>query len=246
MPVIYLSPSLQPFNEYVTGSNEQAVMNELADKMVPYLRACGIRYTRSNPDMTLGQVIRESNAGYYDLHLALHSNAAAGDLAGKVRGSDAYYYTYSALGKKAAEILAKNLKKIYPIPEKVRAVPTTKFIELSKTNAPAVLMEIAYHDNPEDACWIQSNLDAIAANLVQGLCIYFGIPFISDPQPPRKGVVVTQSTALNIRQKPSTDAPILTQAQKGETITVLGQWEDWYVVEVRGVIGYAAARYIQV
>ena len=57
MPVIYLSPSLQPFNEYVTGSNEQAVMNELADKMVPYLRACGIRYTRSNPDMTLGQVI---------------------------------------------------------------------------------------------------------------------------------------------------------------------------------------------
>ena len=233
MPVIYLSPSIQPFNEYVTGSNEQAVMNELADKMVPYLRACGIRYTRSNPNMTLGQVIRESNA-------------AAGDLAGKVRGSDAYYYTYSALGKKAAEILAKNLKKIYPIPVKVRAVPTTKFIELSKTNAPAVLMEIAYHDNPEDAYWIQSNLDAIAANLVQGLCIYFGIPFISDPQPPRKGVVVTQSTALNIRQKPSTDAPVLTQAQKGETITVLGQWEDWYVVEVRGVIGYAAARYIQV
>ena len=53
-----------------------------------------------------------------------------------------------------AEILAENFKKIYPDPSKVRAVPTTRLVELTKTNAPAVLMEIAYHDNPEDAAWI--------------------------------------------------------------------------------------------
>ena len=81
---------------------------------------------------------------------------------------------------------------------------------------------------------------------MQGLCIYFGIPFISNPQPPRVGTVVTQSTPLNIRCRPSTQSQVITQAQKGEKLTVLGQWEDWYVVEVRGVIGYAAARYIQV
>lgn len=244
MPNIYLSPSLQPFNKYVNGSDEQTVMNEIADAMEPYLRASGIRFTRNRIGMTLGEVIRESNEGYYDLHLALHSNAAPESLAGKLRGSDMYYYAGSTMGKRAAEILAQNFKKIYPLPEKVRAVPTTKLVELTKTNAPAVLMEIAYHDNIEDADWIKANIDAVAANIVQGLCIYFGIPFISNPQPPQQGVVVTQSTPLNIRKFPSTQAQILTQAQKGEKIKVLGKWEDWYVVEVRGIIGYAAAQYI--
>ena len=42
--------------------------------------------------MTAASSIAASNAGNYDLHLALHSNAAAGDQAGKVRGSIAFYY----------------------------------------------------------------------------------------------------------------------------------------------------------
>lgn len=246
MPTIYLSPSLQPFNKYINGSDEQTVMNQVADAMEPYLRACGIRFTRNHIGMTLGQAIQQSNEGYYDLHLALHSNAAPESLAGKLRGTDVYYYTYSTPGKRAAEILAENFKKISPTPDKVKALPTTKLVELSKTNAPAVLMEIAYHDNQEDADWIKGNIQKIAANIVQGLCIYFGIPFIADPQPPRKGTVVTQSTPLNIRKLPSTQSQVITQAQKGETITVLGKWQDWYVVEVRGIIGYAAAQYVQV
>ena len=31
MPIIFLSPSLQPFNEYVGGGNEQQYMNEVAE-----------------------------------------------------------------------------------------------------------------------------------------------------------------------------------------------------------------------
>ena len=57
MPIIYLSPSLQPYNEYVNGGNEQEYMNKIADAMVPYLRANGIRYTRNRPgETTLGAV----------------------------------------------------------------------------------------------------------------------------------------------------------------------------------------------
>lgn len=33
MPNIYLSPSLQPYNEYVNGGSEQYHMNILADNM---------------------------------------------------------------------------------------------------------------------------------------------------------------------------------------------------------------------
>ena len=50
MPIIYLSPSTQEKNYYVNGGTEEQYMNLLADKMVPYLNASGIRYSRNTPD----------------------------------------------------------------------------------------------------------------------------------------------------------------------------------------------------
>ena len=38
MPRIFLSPSLQPYNEYYGSGNEQEYMNKLAAAMIPYLR----------------------------------------------------------------------------------------------------------------------------------------------------------------------------------------------------------------
>ncbi len=53
MPIIYLSPSTQEYNEYVNGlGNEEEWMNRLADAMEPMLFASGIQYTRNTPDMT--------------------------------------------------------------------------------------------------------------------------------------------------------------------------------------------------
>ena len=44
MPMIYLSPSTQEWNEYVTGSgSEEYNMNLLADALEPYLRSNGIQ-----------------------------------------------------------------------------------------------------------------------------------------------------------------------------------------------------------
>lgn len=175
--LVFLSPSTQPYNLYVNGGNEQEYMNKLADAMEPLLRKNGIGYSRNIPDTSVGESIRLSNKGYYDLHLALHTNAAPESLKGKLRGIDIYYYEYSRWGKAAAEIIAENLKEIYPRPDLVRAVPTTKLIELKKTNAPAVLAELGYHDNPEDEAWIKGNIEAIAQNLTKSLTEYFGIPY---------------------------------------------------------------------
>ena len=50
MPIIYLSPSTQEGNQYVTGTgSEEYWMNRLADAMIPYLNASGIRYSRNSP-----------------------------------------------------------------------------------------------------------------------------------------------------------------------------------------------------
>ena len=106
MPIIYLSPSTQEWNYFVTGGTEEQYMNQLADLMVPYLDASGIRYVRNTPDMTAASSIAASNAGNFDLHLALHSNAAPEGQYGTARGSLIFYYPGSVQGEKAAQIVA--------------------------------------------------------------------------------------------------------------------------------------------
>lgn len=88
MPIIFLSPSTQEYNAYVNDlGTEEEWMNHLADAMEPILFASGIQYTRNDRDQTAAAAIRASNAGNYDLHLALHSNASGEGRRGRTRGS---------------------------------------------------------------------------------------------------------------------------------------------------------------
>ena len=211
MPIIYLSPSTQEKNEYVNGGTEEQYMNLLADKMVPYLDASGIRYVRNTPEMTAASSIAASNRGNYDLHLALHSNAAPEGQYGQVRG--------------------------------ILAQPTTTLGEVRRVRAPSAFLELGYHDNPEDAAWIKSSLDAVAKNLVISLTDYFDIPFLL-PQPSRSGQVDVDWGVLNIRARPELDAPILVQAPDGAPLTVRNSTGDWYLVDYYGTVGYARQDFI--
>lgn len=243
MPVIYLSPSTQENNLYVNGGTEEDWMNRLADAMVPYLNASGIQYVRNTPDMTASSSIRASNAGNYDLHLALHSNASAPQNYGQARGIIVFFYPASSNGRRAAEIVADNLKVIYPLPNRVRAEGTTSIGEVRLTRAPSVFIELGYHDNPDDASWVQNNLDRIAQNIVLSLTEYFGIPFLY-PQSPRQGLVDVNWGHLNIRSRPSTSAPVIARAYDGARLTILNQYQDWYLVSFDGTEGYANSSFI--
>ncbi len=245
MPSLFLSPSTQDANLYVTGGSEEYYMNLVADAMEPYLRANGIAFTRNDPAGTVSNSINQSNTGTYDLHLALHSNAAGAANSGNVRGTDVYYAQGSNNGQRAAFIIADNFKEIYPIPDRVRALATTRLAEVTRTTAPAVLVEIAYHDNVEDANWITQNIPAIARNLSESVTTYFGLPFV-EPIPVRTGRVTTAGGALNIRAYPSTDGTIIGSAPNGATLQVRGRYEYWYVVDYNGLLGYANSRFITV
>ena len=243
MPIIYLSPSTQENNYFVNGGTEEQYMNLLADKMVPYLNASGIRYTRNTPSMTASSSIAASNAGNYDLHLALHSNAAPEGRYGTVRGSIVFYYPDSTQGQRAAEIIADGLKDIYPLPNLVRAQSTTSIGEVRLVRAPSVFLELAFHDNEEDAVWIKNNLDAVARNLVLSLTEYFGIPFF-DRENTRSGVVDVSWGVLNIRARPNASAPILAQAPDGAPLTIINRSNGWYLVNYNGTIGYASGDFV--
>ena len=243
MPYLFLSPSTQEFNPYVTTQNEEYWMNLLADRMEPYLLASGIGFTRNDPDQNAAAAIRQSNAGTYDFHLALHSNAAPPEKSGQIRGVDFYYYPSSTQGLRMAEILTEEIGKIYPLPELVQPRPITLIGEVRRTKAPSVLAELGYHDNPEDAQWIEDNLDRIAQALVRGVCEYFGVPFI-EPSPVQKGIVTVSWGSLNIRDLPDLNAAVLTSAPGGAELTVYGVSGNWYSVSYRGIVGYASTAFV--
>lgn len=243
MPFLYLSPSTQEYNDYVTDGTEEEWMNRLADAMEPYLISSGIQFTRNTPDMTAATSIAASNAGNYDLHLALHSNAAGEGQSGTQRGIIAFYFPGSWEGYRAARLFADGLKEIYPLPERVRAEPTVTIGEVRRTRAPAVLLELGFHDNPEDADWIVTHIDEMAEDLVRSLTEYFGIPFFS-PAAPLPGVVRVEFGALSIYSRPDSESPLLARAYDGAEVIVYGEYEGWYLLRFGDAVGYAAADFI--
>jgi len=243
MPTIFLSPSTQEGNYYVTGGSEEEWMNRLADAMVPYLNSSGIQYVRNTPEMTAVTSIRASNRGNYDLHLALHSNASAPENYGETRGILVFYYPGSVNGARAARIIANNLKAIYPLPNLVEARANTSIGEVRQPRAPSVFLELGYHDNPDDASWVTSNLDRIAQNLVLSLTEYFGIPFLT-PVPERQGVVDVSWGYLNIRSRPNTTSPVIARAYDGARLVIINQWQDWYLVQFEDIVGYVNSSFV--
>ncbi len=243
MPKVFLSPSTQEFNPYTGGGNEELYMNQVADRMEPYLRASGITYVRNDPNRNAAGAIADSNAGQYDVHLALHSNASPPALAGRLRGIDIYFSPYSQESERLATIIANNFKNIYPLPDKSNARPTTTLGEVNRTRAVAVLCEIGYHDNPEDARWIRQNLTPIAANLTESLCDYFGIPFVQ-PEAIRRGYVTTDGSTLHLRSYPTVQSRMIAAIPNGSALTIYGSVNDWYVVSWNGMTGYVSADYV--
>ncbi len=243
MPSVYLSPSTQQSNLYVIGGTEEYYMNLVADAMEPYLEASGISFGRNTPDMTAASSIRQGNAGGYDLYLAIHSNASPEGMYGELMGTDVFYYPTSTNGRRFASIIAENFKSIYPYPELVDIRATTALGEVRQPTMPSVLVEIAYHDNEDDADWIVDNIDDIARELARSVAEYFGVPFV-EPVGSEVGVVNITSGSLNIRSSPSVTAPIIARAYAGERLLIIGEDDDWYRVNYGGKTGFANKRYV--
>lgn len=245
MPRIYLSPSTQDWNPYADGSgSEEYWMNLLADALEPYLYANTIAFVRNTPEMTAASSIAQANSlGGFDFYLALHSNASGEGQAGKNRGIIVFYYPSSVEGKRAADLFAAQLKKVYPLPELVTTQATTALGEVRRPKYPANLIELGYHDNYDDLRWIENHLDAAAQAIARGLTKYFGLPFLY-PQLVRTGIVTTEGAPLRLRSTPGIDGTIIAEIPNGASVQIYGSFQGWYSVGYGGQLGYAAQAYI--
>lgn len=245
MPRIYLSPSTQEGNPYVTGSgSEEHRMNLLADELEPYLTANTISFVRNTPDMTAASSIAQANRlGGFDFYLALHSNASGEGQSGQNRGIIVFYYPTSEDGSRAAELFAAQFRLVYPLPQLVTTRATTALGEVRQPRYPANLIELGYHDNYDDARWIENNLNVAAQAIARGMTNYFGLPFYS-PIAPRTGSVTTSGSPLLLRAYPGLSGAVVAWMPNGASVRILAGRDGWYAVEYNGQLGYAAQAYI--
>lgn len=164
---IYLSPSDQAGLGKGNYGTEGQRMQELSNKVKTKLQAKGHTVYGSNNSKGLTERIAESNSLNVNVHVALHSNAGGGT------GPEVWYYTTSSNGKRLAQCI---LDKIVTVPgcPKSRGIKadSTEYGELRQTVAPAVIVEVAFHDNANDAAWILNNMDAIAQAIADGIAAY--------------------------------------------------------------------------
>jgi N-acetylmuramoyl-L-alanine amidase len=166
---VYLSPSTQQRNLGVSGyGTEEKRMNEVADAVEQELKKHEIKVYRNKPKWDLQRVVEDSNLKKPDLHVAIHSNAGGG------RGCEIFAYSSSGKGEKAAKLIYSEITPLTPATD--RGIKyNTAFYELKKTNSPAVIVEIGFHDNERDAVWIMDNVEIIGTAMAKGVMKFFEI-----------------------------------------------------------------------
>ena len=181
---IYLSPSTQESNLFVGGVTEEVNSNAVCDILQKALsEKYGFEIRRNRPDMNLTQMINDSNNFNPDIHVAIHSNAGGG------RGCEVYYYRVDGKVSNSQQLSQYIYNELSPLtPSSDRGLKDGRAAnlgEIVRTTACATLVEMAFHDNVEDAAWMLSNRQACSTALEKGICKYFGVAYKPDvvPQP---------------------------------------------------------------
>ena len=180
--VIYLSPSSQNLNYGVSKvgyTTEMAWMNKVCDVVENKLKEYDVKVLRNNPKVEgkMNVWLAESRKAKSDLHIALHSN---GSVEHNEQGMEVWVDNEYSLAYSFANVLYDNLYDIYPY----KSGSTNRGIKyamgsLGEVNplniSRGVLIEIAFHDDYNDAKWIVDNYVKIGENIAKSIIDFYQI-----------------------------------------------------------------------
>ena len=182
MTDVYISPSLQEWNIGYGGyGSEESRMNLIADVLDYELKRHGLTTARNAPSMSLSEAVADSNRVNPKVHVALHSNAANG----QARGAEVYAHRFGGNAERLAQLVYDEIEAISPaeglgVKEGYSTFGGQGMYELRRTKAPAILAEVAFHDNPDDAQFIIDNIYELGQAVAKGVLEYFGIDYRED------------------------------------------------------------------
>lgn len=174
---IFLSPSNQSGNTYAYGNtNEAAQCGKMAAACEAALKRCGFEVKTMQWE-TMQERVKVSDSWGADLHVPIHTNA----FNKSVTGTRTMCKEMKGEGYKAAQAIHKHLAPLtIGTSENISAHP--ELYELNKPKAPAVYLEVDFHDVAKTAKWLIENTEAIGETICKGICEYFSVAYV-DPKP---------------------------------------------------------------
>jgi N-acetylmuramoyl-L-alanine amidase len=216
-------------SKYLDESNET---RRLGLKVVEHLKAIGVNadYICLDKPKTAKylneQVALANSKGTYDVVVQIHFNAGSNDPNSNTTGTETYYRTSS--GKPYSDRVNAKLSTLFK--NRGSKKDTRGLYWLKYTKCPAILIEVCFVDDKDDAKIYLSNIDKTARLIAEGIAnkTISAQPVQSAPQPTDSFKVKVLVDELNIRKDASAKATIVGQVNSGEVFTI---------VETKGVWG---------
>lgn len=171
----YISPSNQGSNVGINGyGSERDQMYALAYEITAHLDRAGVSFHVPEKTMTIGARCRESKEMGAKFHFALHSNAGGN---GKAWGPVALYYSDGGkeLGQKMVDALlalGQQSNRSYYLKQQ------RNLYELRCTAAPAMLLEVDFHDSDVGVAFITKRRSEIAEAIAKVIIEADGKEFV--------------------------------------------------------------------
>lgn len=156
---------------------EANVVRSIGDMIEKYLVAAGIAVVSLQSDNLAGEnpyypnVCGLANNSKADLFISLHCNSSVNK---KARGTETLVYSLGSSSEKAARLMLKQLvSSLGTVDRGVKERPD--LIVLKRTVMPAVLLEIAFISNNEEAELLVNKQHEIARAIARGITDYFSV-----------------------------------------------------------------------
>lgn len=183
---VYIDQGHNPVNPNAgaegNGLREQDIVYEIGVQTAALLLANGnfeVRLSRPTPSTQLGTStatslsarVNEANAWGADYFLSLHTNASEYESAS---GSEAFVFYKPSAASQLAEDILFWLNRYTGLQNRGVFSRTGLYV-LRRSQMPAVLLELGFITNPNDAILMSQRPDLFAQGIYQGLLQYTGV-----------------------------------------------------------------------
>ena len=164
------------------GLREQDIVFEIGVRLAALLRAnpeFEVRLSRPEPDTQIGSSnstslrlrVNDAHSWGADYFISLHTNAAVQSAA---TGSEAFVFSKPSVAADLAADILEELENYTGLRNRGVFARTNLYV-LRRTAMPAILLELGFITNPNDAALMSGQPDLFARGIYEGILDYFGL-----------------------------------------------------------------------
>lgn len=156
---------------YALGLQEAIIAKQIADLTAKYLTAAGVEIVGNLQSDSLSDITATANSSGADLFVSIHCNGCNAI----AKGTEVCIYPGSDVGRAVGQCVQDRIVRTLGTVDrglKERVPGVNGLYVLNNTDMPAILVETAFIDNPEDAVLLRDRADDFARAIACGITDY--------------------------------------------------------------------------